>query len=102
MRTEAPPPKKEEIGEEGKNVTPNPREHMPLKFAHFTSLNAPKSHILNEVLQTNLIPPSKKSTNLSNANMIKYCKFYCNNDYTTEKRRIIIKRDIFTNIFSLK
>ena len=46
-------------------------------------MSAPCSHILNEALQTDLIPPPRKMLNQPNTNMTKYCKYHRNNGHTT-------------------
>ena len=73
----------------GKEATPRDsdrrRERKPPRFTHYAALNAPKSRILDEVLQAELIPPPRKFQNPPNADLSKYCRYHRNNGHTTEE-----------------
>jgi len=60
-----------------------PREPRPPRYSWYAPLSAPCSHILDEALQTDLIPPPRKMLNQPNADTTKYCKYHRNNGHTT-------------------
>jgi len=62
-----------------------PTERRPAKFSNYAPLNAPRSRILDEVLQAELIPPPRKYQNPPNADLSKYCHYHRNNDHTTDE-----------------
>jgi len=63
------------------NKEPIPRDHnrpserRPAKFSNYGPLNAPRSCILDEVLQAELLPPPRKYQNPPNADLSKYCHY---------------------------
>ena len=73
------------------NKEPIPRDHnrpserRPAKFSNYAPLNVPRSRILDEVLQAELLPPPRKYQNLPNANLSKYCHYHRNNGHTTDE-----------------
>jgi len=62
-----------------------PREPRPPRFSRYALLNVPKSWLLDEAFQADLIPPPHKTLNPLNADMTKYCKYHQNNDHTTNE-----------------
>ncbi|XP_027915152.1 uncharacterized protein LOC114174515 [Vigna unguiculata] len=62
-----------------------PEEQKQARFSNYAPLNAPKSRILDEVLQAELIPPPRKFQNLPNADMSKYCHYHRNSGHMTEE-----------------
>ena len=73
------------------NKEPIPRDHnrpserRPAKFSNYAPLNAPRSRILDEVLQAELLPPPRKYQNPPNADLSKYCHYHRNNGHTTDE-----------------
>ena len=63
----------------------HPKQQKQVRFSNYDPLNAPRSRILDEVLQAKLIPLPKKFQNPPNANMSKYCHYHHNNGHTTEE-----------------
>jgi len=63
----------------------HPKEQKLSKFVRYMSLNAPKSRILDEVLQIELIPLPRKFQSPPNADMSKYCQYHYNNGHTTDE-----------------
>jgi len=49
---------------------PRPREPQQPRFTRYAPLNVPRSRLLDEALQANLIPPSRKTTIPPNADMV--------------------------------
>ena len=62
-----------------------PEERKQARFSNYAPLNAPKSRILDEVLQAELIPPPRKFQNLPNADISKYCHYHRNSGHMTEE-----------------
>jgi len=60
-------------------------ERRPAKFSNYAPLNVPRSRILDEVLQAELIPPPRKYQNPPNADLSKYCHYHRNNGHTTDE-----------------
>ena len=73
------------------NKEPIPRDHnrpserRPAKLSNYAPLNAPRSRILDEVLQAELLPPPRKYHNPPNADLSKYCHYHRNNGHTTDE-----------------
>ena len=63
----------------------HPSERRPAKFSNYASLNAPRSRILDEVLQAELLPPPRKYQNPPNVDLSKYCHYHHNNGHTTDE-----------------
>ncbi|XP_027941019.1 uncharacterized protein LOC114194807 [Vigna unguiculata] len=63
---------------------PRPREPRQPRFTRYAPLNVPKSRILDEALQADLIPPLRKMTTPPNADMTKYCRYHRNHGHTTK------------------
>ena len=63
---------------------PRPREPRQLRFTRYAPLNVPRSRLLDEALQADLIPPPRKMTIPPNANMTKYCRYHRNRGHTIE------------------
>lgn len=61
------------------------REPKPTRLLQYTPLNAPKSHVLEEALQANLILPPIKSQMPPNANMKKHCRYHHNYGHRTNE-----------------
>ena len=61
------------------------RDRKQARFSNYAPLNAPKSRILDEVLQAELIAPPKRFQNPPNADLSKYCHYHRNNGHTTEE-----------------
>jgi len=83
------PPTRAEIKRTNKEPTPRdhnrPSERRPAKFSNYAPLNAPRSRILDEVIQAELIPPPRKYQNPPNADLSKYCHYHRNNGHTTDE-----------------
>ena len=62
-----------------------PREPRQPRFTRYAPLNVPRSRLLDEALQANLIPPPRKTSNPPNADMTKYCRYHRNNGHTTDE-----------------
>jgi len=60
-------------------------ENVNLCDTHYAPINTPRSHILEEALQVDLIPLRRKFQSLPNADMNKYCRYHHNNDHTTDE-----------------
>ena len=60
-------------------------ERRPAKFSNYAPLNVPRSRILDEVLQAELIPPPRKYQNPPNVDLSKYYHYHHNNDHTTDE-----------------
>jgi len=63
---------------------PRPREPQQPRFTRYAPLNVPRSRLLDEALQADLIPPPRKTTTPPNADMTKYCRYHRNHGHTTE------------------
>jgi len=61
-----------------------PREPRQPRFTRYAPLTVARSHILDEALQADLIPPPRKTTTPPNADMTKYCRYHRNHRHTTE------------------
>jgi len=61
---------------------PRPREPC---FTRYAPLNVPRSRLLDEALQADLIPPPRKTTTPPNADMTKYYRYHRNHGHTTEE-----------------
>jgi len=61
-----------------------PREPLPPWYSRYAPLSAQRSRILDEALQTDLIP-LRKTINPPNIDMNKYYKYHRNNGHTTNK-----------------
>ena len=64
---------------------PSPREPRQPRFTRYAPLNVPRSHLLDEALQADLIPPPCKTSTPPNIDMTKYCRYHRNNGHTTEE-----------------
>jgi len=64
---------------------PRPRESQQPRFTRCAPLNVPRSRLLHEALQADLIRPPRKTTTPPNADMTKYCRYHRNHDHTTEE-----------------
>jgi len=64
---------------------PRPREPWQPRFTRYAPLNVPRSRLLDEALQADLIPPPRKTTTPPNAYMTKYCRYHRNHDHTTKE-----------------
>jgi len=53
-----------------------PRELRPPQFSRYAPLSVPRSRLLDEALQADLIPPPRKTLNPLNIDMTKYCKYH--------------------------
>jgi len=62
-----------------------PREPRQPHFTIYAPLNVPRSRVLDEALQVDLIPPPRKTTTPPNTDMTKYCRYHRNHDHTTEE-----------------
>jgi len=63
---------------------PKPREPRQLRFTRYAPLNVPRSRLLDEALQVDLISPPRKTTTPLNVDMTKYCRYHRNHGHTTE------------------
>jgi len=63
---------------------PRPREPRQPRFTRCAPLNVPRSRLLDEALQADLIPPPRKTTTPPNADMTKYCRYHRNHGHTIE------------------
>ena len=63
---------------------PRPREPCQPHFTRYAPLNIPRSRLLDEALQADLIPPPRKTTTPPNADMTKYCRYHRNHGHTIE------------------
>ena len=63
---------------------PRPQEPQQPRFTRYATLNVPKSRLLDEALQADLIPPRRKTTTPPNADMTKYCRYHRNHGHTTK------------------
>jgi len=63
---------------------PRPQEPRQPHFTRYAPLNVPRSCLLDEALQADLIPPPRKTTTPPNADMTKYCRYHRNHGHTTE------------------
>ena len=56
---------------------PDPRLREPRqpRFTRYATVSVPRSHLLDEALQADLIPPPHKISNPPNADMTKYCRY---------------------------
>ena len=62
-----------------------PREPKPPRFFRYAPLSIPRSRLLDEALQADLIPLPRKTLNPPNVDMTKYCKYHWNNGHTTNE-----------------
>jgi len=62
-----------------------PREPHQPRFTRYAPLTVARSHILDEALQANLIPPPCKTTTPPKADMTKYYRYHRNHGGTTEE-----------------
>ncbi|XP_027932758.1 uncharacterized protein LOC114188366 [Vigna unguiculata] len=62
-----------------------PREPRQPCFTRYVPLNVPRSRLLDEALQADLIPPPRKTTTPPNVDMTKYCHYHRNPDHTTKE-----------------
>jgi len=83
------PSARTEIKRTNKEPTPRdrnrPSKRRSAKFSNYAPLNAPRSRILDEVLQAELIPPPRKYQNPPNAYLSKYCHYHRKNGHTTDE-----------------
>jgi len=61
-----------------------PREPRQPRFTRYATLTVPRSRILDEALQADLIPPPRKTTTPPNVDMTKYYRYHRNHGHTTE------------------
>ena len=66
---------------------PNQRPWEPRqpRFSRYVPLNVPRSRLLDEALQADLIPLPRKTTTPPNGYMTKYCRYHRNHGHTTEE-----------------
>jgi len=66
---------------------PDPRLREPRQphFTRYAPLSVPRSRLLDEALQADLIPPPRKTSNPPNADMTKYYCYHCNNCHTIDE-----------------
>ena len=64
---------------------PRPQEPRQARFTRYTPLYVPRSRLLDEALQADLIPPPRKITTPPNADMTKYCRYHRNHGHTIEE-----------------
>ena len=70
-------------------LDPRPRKPREPRFTRYTPRNVPRSCLLDEALQTDHIPPPRKSTTPPNADMTKYCRYHRNNGHTTKEYKAL-------------
>ena len=64
---------------------PRPREPRQPRFIKYTPLNVPRSRLLDEALQADLIPLPRKTTTPPNADITKYYGYNRNHGHTIEE-----------------
>jgi len=62
-----------------------PREPKQPRFTRYTPLSVPRSRLLDEALQADLIPPPRKTSNPPNADMTIYYRYHWNSGHTIDK-----------------
>ena len=66
-----------------------PREPRQPRFTRYAPLSVPRSRLLDEALQVDLIPPPRKTSNPPNVDMTKYCRYHRNNGHTIDEYKAL-------------
>ena len=76
---------------------PNPRPRQPRQphFTRYAPINVPRSRLLDEALQADLIPPPRKTTTPPNVDMTKYCRYHRNHGHTTKECKALVRAGHF-------